>query len=114
MAEAFLNKLVEGRAEAVSAGTEPAETVDPTVVAVMREVGIDISLQRPKKLTLAMIEQADRVITMGCGVEEVCPASFVETEDWALDDPKGKPADEVRRIRDQIRSNVLELLKEIS
>ncbi len=60
-----------------------------------------------------MIEQADKIITMGCGVEEVCPAAFVETEDWGLDDPKGKPLEKVREIREQIRVGVLELLEEI-
>ena len=74
MAEAFLNKLAVGQAMAISAGTEPAETVNQTVVEAMREVGIDISYQKPKGLTPEMIEQADKVITMGCGVEEVCPA----------------------------------------
>ncbi len=69
---------------AISAGTEPAEEVNPTVLEVMRELRIDISHQKPKGLTLEMIEQADKVITMGCAVEEVCPGNFVETEDWGL------------------------------
>ncbi len=77
----------------------------------MREAGIDISAARPKALTMEMLEQADRVVTMGCGVEGVCPASFVETEDWQLEDPKGKPLDEVRRIRDEIRARVQRLLE---
>ena len=113
MAEAFLNKLAGGRVRALSAGTEPAGTLDPIVVEVMRAAGVDISHHKPKKLTPEMAEQADRVITMGCGVEEVCPAAFVETEDWGLDDPKGKPLEKVREIREQIRARVLELLEEI-
>ncbi len=113
MAEAFLNKLAAGRARATSAGTEPAAAIDPTVVKVMGEVGIDISHQEPKMLTLEMVEQADKVITMGCGVEEVCPGTFVETEDWGLDDPKGQPLDKVRKIRKQIQTKVLELLAKI-
>ncbi len=112
MAEAILNKLAAGRASATSAGTEPAEDINPVVAKVMREVGIDISHQKPKRLTLKMTEQADKVITMGCRVEEVCPETFVETEDWALADPKGKPIEKVRQIREQIQAKVLELLAE--
>jgi arsenate reductase len=77
----------------------------------MREVGIDISGNKPKALTMEMLEQSDRVVTMGCGVEGVCPASFVQTEDWRLEDPKGKPIEEVRRIRDEIRAKVLKSLE---
>ena len=84
MAEAFFNQAAGGKARAMSAGTKPASAVDPRTVEVMREVGIDISAARPKALTTEMLEQADRVVTMGCGVEGVCPASFVETEDWQL------------------------------
>ena len=114
MAEAFLNKMARGRLRAISAGTEPAEAIDPTVFEIMHEVGIDISHQKPKKLATEMIEQANKVITMGCGVEETCPANFVVTEDWGLDDPKGQPLGEVRKIRDQIKDRVLKLLAEIS
>ena len=79
----------------------------------MREVGIDMSHQKPKLLTLEMMEGADRVITMGCGVEETCPASFVPTEDWRLEDPKDKPIEEVRKIRDELRARVKKLVKEL-
>ncbi len=112
MAEAFVNKLAIGQARATSAGIEPAETIDPMVVEAMREVGIDISHQKPKRLTPEMIEQADKVITMGCGIEDMCPATFVETEDWGIDDPRGKPVEKVREIREQIQAKVLELLEE--
>jgi len=111
MAEAFLNIMAAGRVRAISAGTEPAETIDPLVVKVMREIGIDISYQKPKPLTLEMVEQTDRAITMGCGVEQVCPTTFVETEDWGLDAPKGQPLQKVREIREQIQAKVLELLE---
>jgi len=111
MAEAFLNQLAEGKASAISAGTQPADDIDSQVVEVMREVGLDIGMNKPKALTLKMLEQADRVVTMGCGAEGVCPASFVETEDWQLEDPKGKALDEVRRIRDEIEAKVVEILK---
>jgi len=111
MAEAFFNQAAGSKARAISAGTKPAGAVDPNTVAVMREVGIDISAARPKALTMEMLDQASRVVTMGCGVEGVCPASFVETEDWQLEDPKGKPIEEVRRIRDEIRAKVMKLLE---
>ena len=113
MAEALVNKLASGRVRAISAGTRPAATTDPTVVEVMGEVGIDISHQKPKRLTPEMIAQADRVITMGCGVEEVCPAAIVETEDWNIDAPKGQPIEKVRQIREQIQAGVRQLLEEI-
>jgi arsenate reductase len=111
MAEAFFNQDAGGKARAISAGTKPAGAVDPRTVEVMREVGIDISGNKPKALTMEMLERADRVVNMGCGVEGVCPASFVETEDWQLEDPKGKPIEEVRRIRDEIRARVASLLE---
>ena len=111
MAEAFFNQAAGGEAMAISAGTRPASAVDPRTIEVMREVGIDISGNRPKSLTMEMMDQADRVVTMGCGVEGICPASFVQTEDWQLEDPKGKPIEEVRRIRDEIRAKVLKLLE---
>lgn len=111
MAEGFFNHLANGKARAISAGTKPASAVDPKTIEVMREVGIDISAARPKALTMEMLDQASRVVTMGCGAEGVCPASFVETEDWQLEDPKGKPLDEVRRIRDDIRNRVTGMVK---
>ena len=111
MAEAFFNQAASGKARAMSAGTKPASAVDPKTIEVMREVGIDISAARPKALTMEMLDQADQVVTMGCGVEGVCPASFVETEDWQLADPKGKPIEEVRRIRDEIKTRVTRLLE---
>ena len=111
MAEAFFSRLAEGKALALSAGTEPASRVNPVVVGAMREVGIDISHQKPKLLTLEMLENVDRVITMGCGVEGVCPASFVPTEDWELEDPEDKPIEKVRQIRDEIKAKVDELVR---
>ena len=113
MAEAFFNQLVKGKARALSAGTDPADAIDTTVVEAMREVGIDISGSKPKALTLKMVEQANRVITMGCGVEDVCPATFIETEDWELEQPRGKPLEKVREIREEIKARVIKMLKEI-
>ena len=115
MAEAFFNKLAVGKARAYSAGTQPADEVNPMVVEAMRETGINISGNKPKALTMDMVEKADRMITMGCGAEAegVCPASFIETEDWALEDPKGKSLDQVRKIRDEVRKRVASLLAEL-
>ena len=113
MAEAFFNHLAKSKARAVSAGTRPAAQVNPKVVAAMRESGIDIGNQKPKSLTLEMLESADRVITMGCNAAETCPASFIPTEDWELDDPEGKSIEETRQIRDQIKTRVEVLVKEL-
>ena len=115
MAEAFFNQLAAGRAKALSAGTQPGDSVNPTVVEAMKEVGIDISGNKPKMLTFDMVEKAVKMITMGCGAEAgaVCPASFIETEDWALEDPKGKPIETVRKIRDEIRNRVAKLVDQL-
>ena len=115
MAEAFFNKLAGAKAQALSAGTQPADEVNPVVVEAMREAGINISGNKPKMLTLDMVRKADRMITMGCGAEaeSTCPASFIETEDWALEDPKGKSLEQVRKIRDEIKERVNKLVKEI-
>jgi len=113
MAEAFFNQLAKGKVEAISAGTQPATQVNATVVAAMHELDIKIGNQKPKLLTLDMLESADLVITMGCSVEEVCPASFVPTEDWKLEDPEGKSIEEIRQIRDRIKTKVEVLVKEL-
>ena len=111
MAEAFFNHYAAGKAEALSAGTRPASHVDRTVAQAMRELGIDISYKRPKVLTSEMLDSADRVVTMGCGVEGVCPAAFVPSEDWQLEDPEGKPIEKVREIRDEIEAKVKKLIR---
>jgi len=113
MAEAFFNYYAKGRAQAFSAGTHYASHINPTVIEAMKEVGIDLSNKRPKMLTLEMLGVADKVITMGCGVEGICPASFVPTEDWELEDPEGKPIEQVRAIRDEIETKVKKLIEEI-
>jgi len=115
MAEAFFNQMAKGKAQAYSAGTQPADKVNPVVVEAMQEVGIDISQNKPRALTFEMVEQSNKMITMGCGAEAeaVCPASFIETEDWALEDPKEKTLEQVRKIRDEIKERVINLLSEI-
>jgi len=114
MAEAFFNHYAEGKAQAFSAGTHYASHINPNVIEAMKEVGIDISNKRPKMLSLEMLGVADKVISMGCGVEGVCPATFVPTEDWQLEDPEGKPIEQVRAIRDEIETKVKKLIEEIS
>jgi len=112
MAEAFFNYLVKDEASATSAGMNPSAELNPVVLKAMQEAGIDISQQKPTALTLEMVESADRVITMGCGVEEVCPTSFIPTEDWALEDPHDQPIEKVRQVRDEIKARVEVLVKE--
>ena len=113
MAEAFFNQMAGGKAAAASAGTQPAEVIDPTVVEVMRETGIDIGDRQPKLLTAEMIQSAGQIISMGCGVAEACPAGLIPTEDWGLDDPEGRSPDEVRRIRDEIKARVTALIADL-
>jgi len=113
MAEALFNYLSNGTIQAYSAGTKPASYVDHAVIGAMQEIGIDISAQRPKMLTPEMIDDADKVITMGCGIEAVCPATFVPTEDWELEDPEGQPIEKVREIREKIEEKVKNLIEGI-
>ena len=110
MAAALFNALVDpAKARAVSAGTNPGPAVHPEVVAVMNELGIDLSGARTMKLTPAVAGTAHLLITMGCGDE--CPyVPGVSRDDWPLDDPKGKPLDMVRRIREDIRQRVASLI----
>jgi arsenate reductase (thioredoxin) len=110
MAAAFFNQLADPlRAAAVSAGTQPGERVHPVVVDVMRESGIDISRNRPQRLTEDLAREATLLITMGCGDE--CPyLPGLQRDDWPLIDPKNRPLDEVREIRDDIRRRVAALL----
>jgi arsenate reductase len=111
MAAAFFSRMADpGRAEAISAGTRPAERVHPEVVEAMREVDVDLSARRPQLLTDELARDASLLVTMGCGDE--CPyAPGLERADWALPDPKGRPPGEIRRIRDEIRDRVSTLVK---
>ena len=112
MAAALFNKLADpARGRAISAGTRPGEKVHPEVVAVMQEEGIDLSGAHPRKLTPELAAQAQLLITMGCGDE--CPyVPGLRRDDWPLEDPKGKPIERVRAIRDDIRSRVEALVAE--
>jgi len=117
MAEAFVNKLAADHhypIRGLSAGTEAGERVNPLAVQAMAEVGISLDGQKPKQLTQAMADTADRIITMGCGVDATsCPARIHQSEDWGLDDPAGQPLEKVREIRDQIRTRVEGLIADI-
>jgi len=110
MAEAFFNKLAKGYAVAVSAGDRPASKVDPKAIEAMKEIGIDIANRRPKSLTLKMMEEADVVVTMGCGAE-VCPVIPKRVEEWKIEDPAEKSMDEFREVRNEIRERVERLIK---
>lgn len=112
MAQGFLSHLAGDRVEVRSSGTMPADSVNPSAVEAMREVGIDISLAKPKVLTDEDVRASDYVITMGCG--DACP--FYPGKkylDWKLDDPAGKDVEAVRPIRDQIKRLVVDLIAEI-
>jgi arsenate reductase len=110
MAEALLKHYSQGSVEVESAGTFPAERVNPVVTEAMREKGIDLSLNTPKLVSQEMVDRAAIVITMGCSIEEACPAVFEPSEDWGLEDPSGKPLEEVRAIRDEIGERVRRLI----
>jgi len=111
MAEAFANHYGRGKVTASSAGIKLAERVNPIVVEAMKEKGIDISINQPKLLTPKMSEEADLIVTMGCGAADLCPGPFFKTTvDWGLEDPKGKPIEKVREIRDEIERKVRTLL----
>jgi arsenate reductase len=108
MAQAFFERDAPPGAKAESAGTNPGQQVWPEVVAVMREVGIDISARTPKVLTVEMQQRADLAVTMGCG--DACPYVPTTVEDWELPDPAGRPIDEVREVRDTIEQRVKQLI----
>jgi len=106
MAAAFFNALAHPeKACAVSAGTQPGERVHPEVQAAMAEIGIDLSGAKPQRLTDELAQGAQWLITMGCG--EACPhVPGLKRDDWPLEDPKGKPVERVREIRDEVRSRI--------
>ncbi len=112
MAAAYLAHLSGGAVEVRSAGSAPAESINPAVVEAMLEEGIDIRAEVPKVLTPEAVESSDVVVTMGCG--DVCPYyPGTRYEDWVLDDPAGQGVDAVRPIRDEIRRRILGLLDQL-
>jgi len=112
MSQALFERAAAGRHTASSAGTSPAEHVHPEVIAAMRELDIDLSGRRPQLLTDELAEQADVMVTMGCG--DACPyIPGKRYEDWDLPDPSGRPLEEVRATRDEIQERVAALVTEL-
>ena len=112
MAEAFFRKFASSRFNVSSAGTNPSSQLNPIVIQVMKEVGIDILNQHPKILSNFMIKNSSKTVNMGCMDKESCPSLFVnDVLDWNVSDPKEKSLDEVRIIRDTIKSEVMNLIK---
>ena len=110
MGAAWFNALADtSKARAISAGTEPGARVHPEVLEAMKEVGIDLSNAKPQFLSDDLARSAELLITMGCG--EACPAvAGLRRDDWPLEDPKGKPVERVREIRDEVKARVEKLL----
>jgi len=114
MAEAFFRKFSEGKFNVISAGTVPSGNLNPVVVEVMKEIGIDMTNQSPKTLSQSMISNSFKTVNMGCMDKESCPALFVkDVIDWNIPDPKEKTIEQVREIRDQIKSEVLNFITSI-
>jgi arsenate reductase len=113
MAAAFARQIGGTEVEVVSGGTNPAKNVNPDVVKVMQEKGIDLSHVKPQKITNALLKGADAIITMGCSASDFCPVFLLrKVEDWHLEDPHGQPLEKVRLIRDEIERRVRELLNQ--
>jgi protein-tyrosine-phosphatase len=114
MAEAFFRKYTPKGFEAISAGTKPSIHVNPIVLQAMKEIGIDIENQTPKHISQQIISESEKAINMGCMDKESCPALFMkDILDWQIPDPKGKSIEEVRKIRDQIKTQVMILIKSL-
>ena len=116
MAEALFNRYAPKGFIAKSAGTSPAKEINPNAIKVMAEVGIDISKNKPKELTSSMINEAYRIINMGCLDKKSCPLILFDKEkieDWAIEDPSGKPIEKFREVRDKINDKVIELIQRI-
>ena len=114
MAEAFFRKFAPTRFNVLSAGTTPSSRLNPTVVQVMKEIGIDIVDQQPKLWSDSMSENSSKTVNMGCMDKESCPSLFVkDVLDWNISDPKNKSLDDVRIIRDKIKSEVINLIKSL-
>jgi len=114
MAEAFFKKYAKNQFHVISAGTSPSSHLNPVVVSVMNELGIDLENQKPQLLSSSMIENSNKTVNMGCMDKESCPSLFVkDVDDWNIEDPKGKSIEDVRKIRDQIKNDILNLLNSI-
>jgi len=114
MAEAFFRKFAPTRFNVLSAGTTPSSRLNPTVIQVMKEIGINMVDQQPKLLSDSMIKNSSKTVNMGCMDRESCPSLFVkDVLDWNISDPKNKSLDDVRIIRDKIKSEVINLIKSL-
>jgi arsenate reductase len=114
MAEAFFRKFAPNRFNVSSAGTTPSSQLNPIVIQVMKEIGIDMTNQQPKLLSDSMIENSFKTVNMGCMDKESCPSLFVkDVIDWNISDPKEKSLDYVREIRDKIQFEVMTLIKSL-
>ena len=115
IAEGFFRKYAPEGYESVSAGTRPVSQINPLAIQVMDEIGIDISKQKSKDLTEDMIRNSDKIINMGCMDKSFCPTLFIpRVIEWRIEDPKGKPIEKVREIRDEIERRIKELATDIS
>lgn len=120
MTYAFAQRELEGQRlddeiTLVTGGTRPADEIHPEVIEAMQEVGLDISGRTPREVTVEELQQSDVVVTMGCSAADVCPAGWGgENRDWNLDDPDGRPREEVSEIRDEIERRVSSLFDELS
>jgi len=115
MAEGFFKKYAPKGFKSLSAGTKPVYKLNPIVVEAMKEVGIDISKQKSKELTDEMIRECDNVVNMGCMDKNFCPTIWLpKVIEWNLEDPKGKPIEKVREIRDEIEKRTKKLAAEIA
>ena len=114
IAEAFFRKYTPDDYEAISAGTRYTSQINPLAVETMKEVGIDISEQKPKEMTEDMIRNATKIINMGCMDKNFCPISFINiVSDWEIEDPKGKPIEKVAEIRNEIERKVKDLVSKL-
>ena len=115
MAEGFFKKYAPEEYEPSSAGTKPISEINPLAIQVMNEIGIDISKQKPKDLSEDMMRNSDKIINMGCMDKNFCPTLFIpKVIDWGIEDPKDKPIERVREIRDEIERRIKELATDIS
>jgi protein-tyrosine-phosphatase len=115
MAEGFFRKHAPDGFEPISAGTKPTSQVNPVVVQVMDEVGISISQQKPKEITEDMMRNSTKIVNMGCMDKSFCPTLFIPNLiDWGIEDPKGKPIEQIRKIRNDIEQRVIHLVTSLS
>ena len=114
MAEAFFRKFAPNRFNVSSAGTTPSSQLNPIVIQVMKEIGIEMTNQQPKLLSDSMIDSSFKTVNMGCMDKESCPSLFVkDVIDWNISDPKEKSLDDVREIRDKIKFEVINLIQSL-